>query len=312
MTPLYDAIDRYIDRCRRRSMALATIHNYAAALRRFALHASKHGHTLLQTIDRRLVESYLDGLADANQTKRTMAHRLQVLRQFIAWSNVERLLDRDPTQGIKLRWHAKRVTAPEMAALITMVERIPAAANGPLGWLDVRDRAALMLTLETALRVSEIACLDIPDPLRNPPLTVDLHRLEAVVKAKGGAVDVVNFSTTTARALEAWLGERAKIDTGASAALFLSTRRLRMTRAALHQMVKRRGEASGIAGLHYHLLRHRRIGDVIERLGVQSGQVLARHKHASTTVNVYGHQTQRVVRERIQNEAALGWGRVAA
>lgn len=311
MTPLYDAIDRYIDRCKRRSMALATIYNYAAALRRFALHAGKHGHSLLQTIDRQLVESYLDALADANQTKRTQAHRLQVLRQFIAWARIERLLDRDPTEGLRLRWHAKRVTAPEMAALITMVERIPAAAHGPRGWLDVRDRAALMLTLETALRVSELACLDVPDPTRNPALTVDLHRLEAVVRAKGGAVDVVNFSATTARALEAWLAERARLDTGNTSALFLSARRTRMTRAALHLMVKRRGADAGIAGLHCHLLRHRRIGDVIERLGVQSGQILARHKHGSTTVNVYGHQAGRVVRERIQREAALGWGRAA-
>lgn len=306
-TALKDAMNRYLDRCRRRELSASSMHNYASALRKFAELANTHGHTLVSTLDRQLVEHYLDHLADEGQTKRTQAHRLQVLRQFISFARVERLINRDPTEGLRLRWRPKRVTAPEMSALVTMVQRIPADGS----WLDVRDRAILMLTLETALRVSEVAWLDVPGPTRPVAHTVDLARREAVVKAKGGESQPVVFSETTARALDAWLRVRAQIDTGRSPALFLSRRKLRMTRATLHVMVRRRAEAAGIAQMHYHLLRHRRIGDVVERLGIQMGQALARHQHASTTVNVYGHHAQRVVRERLQAEAAITWGEAA-
>lgn len=301
MTDLRTAVGRYIERCRRRELAQASLTNYASALGAFADLARVHGHVCAETLDRQLVEHWLDSLADAGNSKRTQAHRLQVLRQFVGWARVERILDRDPTEGLRLRWRPKRVTAPEMAALVQMVRRIPDDASA--SWMDLRDRACLMLTLDTALRVSEVAWLDVP----GQPHSIDLARREAAVAAKGGGTDVVTYSEATARALERWLMARAQIDQGRTTALFISRRGLRMARATLHQMVRRRAEDAGIARMHYHLLRHRRIGDVIERLGVQMGQALARHRHGSTTLNVYGHSAQAVVRRRLQTEAPVGW-----
>ena len=89
-------------------------------------------------------------------------------------------------------------------------------------------------------------------------------------------------------------------------AFFVNTRGQRLHRSSIYQMVRDRGAAAGVQGLHPHLFRHRRIGDVVERLGLDIGSALARHKHKATTANVYGAHAAEVQRAAIRTLAPLG------
>ena len=79
-----------------------------------------------------------------------------------------------------------------------------------------------------------------------------------------------------------------------------------MSRQLVYRMVRRRGAAAGLPNLHPHLFRHRRVGDVVERLGLDMGSALARHRHTSTTANVYGAHAAEVQRAAIRTMAPLG------
>ena len=128
------------------------------------------------------------------------------------------------------------------------------------------------------------------------------------VPAKGGGDETVCNGDTTAARVRDWLAARPD---SADGALFVSLRRARFTRQALYFLVKRRGAAAGIVA-HPHLLRHRRVGDVVERMGLDVGRGFARHSHTSTTANVYGGHAVQVIHQRIREAGDPLAGRVGA
>lgn len=66
-----------------------------------------------------------------------------------------------------------------------------------------------------------------------------------------------------------------------------------------------RGEAAGLQRMHIHLLRHRRIGDITERLGLKVAQGIAGHSNPATTAAVYGAHARNVVHRAVREGADL-------
>ncbi|HEY0200779.1 MAG TPA: tyrosine-type recombinase/integrase [Burkholderiaceae bacterium] len=303
---LEPAIAQYLLIRQARGLAHNTVLAYGADLRHFAKHAAAFDITAVQLISERLVSRWLDaGLLHLQWSKRTAARKLEAVRGFMAWCRAEQYLQHDPCADVRIKYRPRRVVAPEMDPLLAMVSGI--GSNAPI---DLRDRAMLMLMLDPALRANEVAQLDVRAP--GAPIPVywaDTVHLRVHARPKGGEdgdADVVGMEEQTADALRAWQRVRGKLAGQGEPALFVNQHGRRISRGGIYLMVRDRGLAAGIPNLHPHKLRHRRIGDIVERLGLHVGSAQARHRNVSTTANVYGAHAAEVQRHAVRTMAPLG------
>jgi site-specific recombinase XerD len=110
-----------------------------------------------------------------------------------------------------------------------------------------RDRALAVLLFYTALRLSELAALDVEDVA----MTARRGRLQ-VRFGKGDVFREVPLNSACRAALQEWLTERG---TAGSAALWLSRTGGRMTSRAIDQVLRRLAGQAGVS-LSAHTLRH--------------------------------------------------------
>lgn len=301
------AVERFIERIRLRGYANNTLRSYSATLVAMAEYLDSRDITLIGLLSERMVDGWLDHLGRAGNSVRSQAHKMATLRSLLDFARREGWLRHDPTEGVRLKFRPGRVIAPELDRILDVINAIPRHTAA-----DVRDRAMLRLGLDAALRISEVCALDLHDPSRPPQCCVDLKRLQVHVAGKGGGVDTVGINERTAREVEAWLRVRGALAGEGETSLFVSRLGGRFTRAQLHNIVRRRGDAVGIDHLHWHMLRHRRVGDIVERIGLDAGQLVARHANKSTTANVYGAHANEVVRSLIREKCDLDRMGVAA
>ncbi|WP_337052524.1 tyrosine-type recombinase/integrase [Pseudoxanthomonas sp. USHLN014] len=303
---LSNAIDEYLLVRQARGLAANSLIAYRGDLNQFCTFAAGHDITVVQLLGERLVNRWLDaGLLHLNWSRRTAARKLEAVRGLAAWCKQERYLQHDPCADVRIRYRPRRVVAPEMEPLLQLVSGI--GTDTPL---DLRDRAALLLMLDPALRAGEVALLDIQQPGEPvPPYWVDVKHLRVYAHAKGGEqgeAEVVGMEEQTADAVRAWLKVRERLAAPGEHALFVNQRGRRLSRQGLYLLVRDRGAAAGIPRLHPHKLRHRRIGDITERLGLQVASAQARHRNTSTTANIYGAHAAEVQRDAVRRLAPLG------
>jgi site-specific recombinase XerC len=297
---MLQAIEHYVQRKRLRGAALNTVVAYGGDLADFAQFAELQGVELIGLLGERLVARWLDRLGHRGLSPRSQARKLCVLSQLVKHCMREGWLSHDPTKDNAVRFVALPKIAPEMQPLLDMLGHLPTRTAA-----DLRDRAMVRLGLDAALRVSDVTGLDISTPARPPRNGVDMARLTVNTIGKGGKPAMVPINQRSADWLTDWLRVREQVAKPGELALFVSNRGTRITRQQAHNRISAIGDRHGLPGLHFHLLRHRRVGDVVETLGLEAGQHLARHAKKSTTANIYGAQAAAVVRHTLRDRADL-------
>ena len=144
-----------------------------------------------------------------------------------------------------------------------------------------RDYCIICIFLNCGLRISEIVGLNISD-VRSDNLRVI---------GKGSKERVVFLNDATAEAINAYLEIRKKIDAVDKAALFLSNRRTRISREAVHNLVKKSLLRAGLDAEKYsaHKLRHTAATLMLKNgVDVRTLQELLGHEHLNTT-QIYTH-----------------------
>ena len=144
-----------------------------------------------------------------------------------------------------------------------------------------RDYCILCIFLYFGLRISEIVGLNISD-LRTDHLRV---------VGKGNKERVVYLNDATAAAINGYLIVRREIDAVDKSALFLSNRRTRISREAVHSMVKNSLLRAGLDASKYsaHKLRHTAATLMLQNgVDVRTLQELLGHEHLNTT-QIYTH-----------------------
>lgn len=289
-----------------RGKARNTLLAYSTDLRQFASFARAFDITFVQLVDARLCNRWLDaGVVHLRWTQRTARRKLEALRSFLAWCRMERCMQHDPCAEIRINYRPRLVVAPEMGPLKAVIAGI--GTDHPV---DLRDRAVLMLLLDAALRANEVALLDMVTR-DNPMPTHAVHplTLRVTVRPKGGTDDdaqIVGLEPQTVDAVKAWLKARPELAADDEPALFVNLRGRRMSRQCIYVMVRQRGSDAGLPKLHPHMFRHRRIGDIVEKLGLDIGCAQARHRHKATTANVYGAHAAETQRNAVRTLAPLG------
>lgn len=144
-----------------------------------------------------------------------------------------------------------------------------------------RDFCILTIFLNCGLRISEIAGMNLSD-IRSDHIRV---------LGKGNKERVVYLNDATAQAINDYLIVRRDIAAVDRNALFLSSRRTRITREALHAMVKKSLLRAGLDADKYsaHKLRHTAATLMLSNgVDVRTLQELLGHENLNTT-QIYTH-----------------------
>ncbi len=259
--PLKAVIDEYLAVCRTEGKTPSTLRGYKMELLRFNRWLGEDaplGDLNLQSA-RAYIESqqgqpkYLNHPFHDPQgtviSAQTLKGRAVVLKGLATWLFEESYT----TANVLTRFKPPKAPRKLMQTLSNEeVDRLFAYLN-PTSLVGSRDRAILLVFLDTGLRCSELLTLRADD----------LHINDRCLKVmgKGQKERVVPFGDQTARALMRYMTLRSQqmvlwSNTASIEHVFLNVDGRAMTVPAIQMMFSRLSKATGIPRLHIHLLRH--------------------------------------------------------
>ena len=206
----------------------------------------------------------------------TRARKVSTLRSFYKYlATKAKLIEVNPLQDLDVpkipSTLPRYLTLPEAQSLLSSVD----------GKNKERDYCILCIFLNCGLRISEIVGLNIQD----------IREDHIRVFGKGSKERVVYINDACADAINQYLNVRKSIAAIDKNALFLSNRRTRMSREAVHSMVKNSLRRAGLDADKYssHKLRHTAATLMLQNgVDVRTLQELLGHDNLNTT-QIYTH-----------------------
>lgn len=245
------------------------------------------------SVDESSIEAYVAHLRGSSLAPSTIARAVVVVRSLYRFLANEARLPADPGADVASpRVPAglpKALSEGQVAALLAAPQGNDASAR--------RDRAVLEVLYGTGLRISELVGLSLRD--------VDLASALLRAFGKGARERVVPLGSHAVAALRDWLeSEQGRSQyvppqwrrRGDAAAVFLNRRGARLTRQGAWLVVKRHGDAVGLADvLSPHVLRHSCATHMLDRgADIRAVQELLGHASISTTQVYTKVSTQRL------------------
>lgn len=221
-----------------------TVENYAEGVTRLAQWLDTNGHPDdVAALTPELVRGWLVDLA-ATMRESTVRGRYVAVKLFLNWCVAEGELDAHPMANIP----QPKVSQPVVPILKPDQLRRLLDDTGGREFVDLRDRALVMVFGDTGCRVSEVAGMAIS--------TLDLSDRSVSVVGKGNRPRVVPFGTGTAAALDRYLRARRHIKYADRDWLWLSsTSKGKLTVNGIQQALRKRADRLGFH-LHPHMFRH--------------------------------------------------------
>ena len=213
----------------------------------------------------------------------TLSNRVRALRAFFAWlarkgyTEKHRLKDMRPPKTVG------RVIEPLKEAEIRAI----LSSMNPATLLGARNVALVSLMLDTGLRLSEAAGLEVDD------VNIDDRYLK--VLGKGQKERIVAFGARAQRSLvDYYMHFRVEPAHERVSSFFLSIDGYPMSAVAIKSLMVRLGMAAGVPRLHPHLLRHTYAtsfllngGDVFllkQNLGHSTLAMVENYVHVASTI----------------------------
>jgi integrase len=224
-----------------RNLAESTQRIYGSAVRELA---SFLGDTPPSAVTRRHIEAFVRYRLERVKPA-TVSADFRALQQFFKWLAHEEDIDRNPMVG------AVGPIVPEQPVPVLDIEQMRLVLADCKGnsLVDRRDNAILRLLADTGGRLGEVAGLMVDD--------IDFDAGVAHVTGKGRRGRALPFGQATALALGRYLRARARDRRAALPNLWLAEKGKGALEAnGIRLMIRRRGLAVGIEGLHAHQFRH--------------------------------------------------------
>ncbi|MFE9748365.1 tyrosine-type recombinase/integrase [Saccharothrix saharensis] len=176
----------------------------------------------------------------------TALNKHKGLQQFFKWLMLdEEDIDRSPMERVKQPQIRKKLI-PVIRDDDT--KRVLDTCKGK-DFVQLRDEAIIRLYYNTGARLSEVGNLTLDD--------LDMDTDSVHYHGKGNKDRRVRFGPKTARALSRYLRARAKHQAAELPDLWLAERGIRrFAPNGIKIMLKRRGRAAGLEGVHAHRWRH--------------------------------------------------------
>lgn len=215
--------------------------------------------------------------SDVGLSASTRARKVACLRSFFKYlTQSAKVLDSNPIEGLespkRLASLPRYLSLDESKKLLSSIDGIN----------KERDYAIIVLFLNCGLRISEIVNLNISD----------IYDDRLYIRGKGGKTRVVFLNDSCAEALEYYMPLRHEImGDDESKALFVSRRKKRISREAIHVMVKKNLMRANLDTEKYssHKLRHTAATLMLQNgVDVRTLQELLGHEHLNTT-QIYTH-----------------------
>lgn len=214
--------------------------------------------------------------ADYGISATARARKLSAIKSFFKYLTVRtKQLEENPVADLeypKLRKSLpKFLTMEQSAALLRSVS----------GQNEKRDYAILMLFLNCGIRRSELVGLNL----------TDVYEDRIRVVGKGNKERFVYFGTPCRKAIDAYLPERQKQELTDNRALFGSRNGNRISKDAVHRLVKKALKQAGLDSTQFsaHKLRHTAATMMLSGgVDVKTVQEVLGHENLNTT-QIYTH-----------------------
>ncbi|SHH49922.1 Site-specific recombinase XerD [Sporobacter termitidis DSM 10068] len=217
-------------------------------------------------------------------TATSRARKVATIRSYFKYLTVKtKQLEKNPVADLDSPKTAK--TLPRYLSLDESTQLLSAVD----GSHKERDYCIITLFLNCGLRISELAGLDL----------TDIHADSLRVFGKGGKERIVYLNDACAEAINDYLKLRRDIKALDSRALFLSSRKTRITKSTIHHLVKTHLASAGLDASKYssHKLRHTAATLLLRNgVDVRTLQELLGHEHLNTT-QIYTHVENDSLRE---------------
>jgi integrase/recombinase XerD len=236
------------------------------------------------------VRAFIQQLFANSVDGRSVARKLSALRHLYRFLLFDKRVDRDPTLNIPLpkQWKIlpKSLGRGEVEQMLSRgVVSIPARAESSRKYaeaIEARNRAMLEVFYAGALRVSEIASLNLED--------VKLEMGYVLVRGKGDKERIVPLGRSAQDALSEYLRTARPVLAAKanSRLLFVARGARKLTRQRIWQFVR---AVSSSTGRHAspHMLRHSCATHMVENgADLRTVQTILGHADISTT-QVYTH-----------------------
>jgi len=206
----------------------------------------------LHTVDRALLDRYVNERRSLGAAPSSVARQLAAVRMLHRFMLDDGTRKDDPTadvEGVKVPSGIPHpLSEDDVDRLLGAVTGVDAAA--------MRDRALLEFLYATGARISEACGLSLGD--------LDFDQRLVRLFGKGAKERIVPVGRSAVAAMEQWLhGGRPALEPAIwktrddQMAIFLNTRGARLSRQAAWAVVRKYGEATGLADrLSPHVLRH--------------------------------------------------------
>jgi len=279
-----------------RGFSAHTIRAYRGDLANLIAFAESTGVERAADLDLELFRGWLWKQSQDGLAKSTLARRSAAARAFSQWlaKNAETGSGSDAAARLKAPKsdsHLPRVLTRQQIDGLLAGLTARTGTNDPVA---VRDLAIIELLYASALRVSELAGLDLGD--------IDLDRLTVLVTGKGSKQRVVPFGMPAQRALAAWLNVRHSLEQEPTNAVFLGLRGKRIGTRTVYQLVASLlNDLPGSGPAGPHALRHTAATHLLDGgADLRAVQELLGHASLGTT-QIYTH----VSTERLKESYAL-------
>lgn len=279
---LRDLVEAFAAHLSERRLSANTRESYLHDIGDYLGYLEANGLTDPTAADLDSVTRYLEALTAQGRSPSTVARHLASLRAFYRYLDRERLVERDPTEGVATP-RTERGTPAVLSP--AEVERLLKAVDGE-EVADRRDRAMLEVLYGTGMRVSELCALDLGD----------LNLAVGYVRCREGQRErVVPLGRLATKAVQSYLDGAWTVlvgDEPGTQALFLNQRGGRLTRQGCWKIIKARAKEAGLEGrLTPHTLRHSFAVHLLENgADLRSVQRMLGHLNAATT-QVYARLT---------------------
>jgi site-specific recombinase XerD len=231
----------------------------------------------MPTVAARVGREHIEAFLADQQTKvkpASVSVRYRALQQYFRWLTAEREIPSNPMASMQPP-HVPEQPVPVIETQTIL--RLLATCEG-LKFVNRRDRAIIIFLLDTGVRRSELAGMQVGD--------ISAEHMTALVTGKGNRQRLVKFSPTALEAIDRYLRSRRQHSKAKSGALWLGPRGP-LTDSGVAQILERRCAEAGIPRLHAHQFRHTFAhqwmasggaeGDLMQLGGWKSRQMLDRY-----------------------------------
>jgi site-specific recombinase XerD len=250
---LNDVIEGYLLHVESRRLSPNTIKTYVYAHDKLLAHIP--GDTLIQNIDVNDVARCLASYPDLS--KKTLCNVHSALSALWRWAVDQGLVDDNPLEHIDRPKPEQRVIVPlkqdEVQALLKSCERTRSYTRPGKRECSnrrptaLRDRAILLLLVDSGIRATELCELTIAD--------VNKRQRHILVFGKGAKERVIPLSPRTIQAIWRYLTTRDH-DIRVDEPLFVTTNDNPLDRHQLRHLLDRLASAADVEKVHPHRFRH--------------------------------------------------------